>query len=163
MIDSKGRLFSKISVIDLLVVLVLLGLCAGLAVKLMSSETQQIVSSNTTFYTTFMVEKVRDYSVEAVSEGDIFYEQHAQELGKVVKVWKETAYEIMKKNDGTAVYVPMEGRSNLFFTLECKGNVNSQGYFVNGNRQLAFGNDLKVKSNMILCMGRVSHISEDLD
>lgn len=163
-IDGKGRLFSKVSVIDIIVLTVIIGLGVSWGYKAFSGNTQQIISPNTRFYTTFLVEKVRDYSVNAVQEGDVFFEQHdSQPMGKVVKVTTETAYDVMKRTDGTAQYVPMEDRYNLFITLECTGSINDSGYFVNGNKNLAEGSDMKINSNMILCSGRVFLLSENLD
>ena len=161
-IDAKGKLFSKISIIDILILIVIVGLGVGFGMKTLSKETVQIVNANQTFYTTFMVEKLRDFSLDAVQEGDIFYEQYGGVIGKVVEMTSESAYDIVKKDDGTALYAPMEGRYNLYITLECKGNVNSSGYFINGNNQMSIGREVKLKSNMLMTSGKVFKLEENL-
>lgn len=164
MIDSKGRLFSKISIFDILVILMIIGLAIGLTLKLKDSPAPVIISSgNTTFYTTFTIEPVRDFSVNAIQEGDLFMEQFGASLGKVAKKRVEDAYEIMHKDDGTATLAKMEQLYRVYLTLECTGTVNDSGYYVNGNRQVSKGTDLFLKSNMLFCGARVYSISDTLE
>ena len=159
-IDKKGKLFSKISIIDFMIVVVVIGLGVGMAVRARSDETLQILNANQMFYATFVVERVRDFSVEAIHVDDIFYEQFGGLLGKVVDIEVTQAYDALKKDDGTALYAPMEGRHNIYFTLECWGSVNSGGFFVGGNNQLAVGSDVKLKSNKVMTSAKVHRLSE---
>ncbi len=161
-IDKNGRLFSKVSIIDLIIVLVVIALAVGLVLKKSSPVTKKIVSSNTKFYVTFMADGIRQFSVDAIKEGDVFYEATTK-LGSVVKLRKEQAYSIMHKTDGTAIDAPLEDRYCLYITLECTGNVTSGGYFINGSRQVAAGGDLRMQSNMIRANVRIFDVSDSLE
>ena len=162
-IDSKGRLFGKLSLMDLLVVVAVVGLCVGFFIRAMADETVQILNANQVFYTTLMIERVREFSVEAVHEGDIFYEQFGGLLGRVVRVEVAPSDDILRRTDGTAVVAPVEGRYNVFVTLESRGNVNNAGFFVGGNNQLAVGAAMRIRSNKLEANAHVFHLSEVLD
>ncbi len=160
MIDKKGRIFGKISIIDLIILVAILVLAVGFVLKLNSGEVDSIVSANETFYTTFKVSKVRSFSADAVEIGDLYFEKHAAQLGKVVKFEKEEARDIMIKDDGTVVEVPVEGKFDLYITIECTGRVNDRGYYSNGNRQLNVGSDLTIKSNKLTSSARIFALSD---
>ena len=154
--DKNGRFFGKVSVIDVLLIVLILGLGAGFGYKKLSAPAERIIRSNTKFYATFVVEKIRDFSVEAFEAGDALYEQYGQQpLGKVVAIRTEQARDVLKMPDGTAIYAPMEDKYNLYLTIEASGSVNESGYYFNGNTQLAVGSDLMVQTNMVLCSMRV--------
>ncbi|MDR1065858.1 MAG: DUF4330 domain-containing protein [Clostridiales bacterium] len=160
-IDANGRLFGKISLIDALVAFIIIGLGAGFAYKRLSRSAAPIISGADTFYATFAFERVRDFSASAVKPGDIFWEQYERELGEAVRVETSIAKEIMKLDDGSAIYAPMEQRFNLYVTLRCKGRVSDSGYYVGGVKQLSIGSDVRLKSNMILSGGKVCALSKE--
>lgn len=162
MIDTKGRLFGFINILDLIVLALIIGLGAVFALRTATNETVTLIGANQTFYITFRIERVRDFSVAAVKEGDIIYEQYAQVLGKTVKVWTETPHEVVVLNDGTAEYFPMEGKYDLFITIEATGTSNSGGFYVNGNNQVSSGKDMKIQSNTIYTSARVFSVSEEM-
>ena len=165
LIDEKGRLFRKLSVIDLFVVILVAGLIIGYLYKQTSADVIQIITANQKFYVTFLSEKVRSFSVEAVHEGDVFYKKHErQPLGCAVRVRYEQARDIMTKTDGTALLAPMEDRYNLFITLEVQGSINENGYYVNGNLQVSEGSDFTIHSNnLMLSIATIYEVSETLD
>ena len=162
-IDRQGRVAGKVSLIDIALLLIIIGLIIGFGYRKLSSRVEQIITSDTKFYVTFAIEPVRDFSLEAISEGDIFYKQHEQQpMGKVVSLRVEQAKEVIKHPDGKPTYAPMEQKYCLFMTLECAGNVSGRGYFVNGNLQVSEGGDLIIQSNMVVCGARIERISENL-
>ena len=154
--DKNGKFFGKVSVIDVLLIVLILGLAAGFGYRKLSAPAERIVYSNTKFYSTFMVEKVREFSVAAFAEGDLIYEQYGtQPLGKIVDIRTEDAYDVLKKADGTAIYAPIEEKFNVYLTLESSGSVNDGGYYFNGNAQLSVGSDVTLQSNTVICSARV--------
>jgi len=162
-LDKQGRVGGKVSLIDIALVLVLIGLIIGFGYRKLSAPAVRIVNSNTKFYVTLLVEPVRQFSLDAVKEGDVFYKQYEQQpMGKVVSLRQEQAKDVIEKPDGSSAYVPIEGKFSLYITLECTGNVTGDGYFVNGNTQISAGSDLIVQSNMVVCGARVDNISESL-
>lgn len=150
-IDEKGRLFGKVSILDIAIVLMVIGLGAGFIYKRTSPEIRQVVNANTTFYVTLAANQLRSFSVDAVNEGDLMYKQHdRQALGRVVKLEALPATDFLLLGDGTAELAEMEDRYRLFITVECVGSVNDRGYYVNGNMHVAEGSEMVLVSNKVI-------------
>ena len=160
-LDEKGRLFGKLSIIDIMVVAAILVLATGFLYNRSAQHVRQIIMADTPLYVTFLVEGVRGYSVSAVSEGDIIFRQHERgALGRVYKIESGPAYDIMVLQDGTASLVPVENRYNMYITLECVGSVTDTGFFVNGTVQLSEGGRISIQSNNLLTMATVYRVME---
>lgn len=161
-IDEQGRLFGRVSIIDLLIILAVIGLGLGYVYKKTSGEVQQIINADKTFYVTYACEQLREFTMNAVDEGDIFYRQYdRQPLGTVVKTDAEPAQDILYKTDGTAVLVPIEDRYAVYITLECKGSITDTGYYIYGSLPVAEGVYMAIQSNRLYLEGYVYEVSED--
>jgi 5,10-methenyltetrahydromethanopterin hydrogenase len=161
-IDGKGRIAGKVSVIDTALAVIVIGLAVGFAVRQFQVK-PTVMENNVPIYVTVNIEPIRDFSMEAINEGDLFYEQYAtQSMGKVVKMSSQSAKELIKIPDGTIHYVEMEQKYRLTVTLECRGIIRDTGYYINGNSQIAEGGDLTLQSNKVLCYAKVATISETL-
>ncbi|MDR1642352.1 MAG: DUF4330 domain-containing protein [Clostridiales bacterium] len=159
MIDKQGRIKGKVSVIDLAIVIVAVGLLIGYGYRTLSPKAVAIVTANTKFYVTLSVERIRDFSVQAVKVGDVIYETYGQQpFGTVVDVETQQSKEIMRKLDGTVTIVPMEERYNILIVLEVKGSYSENGYQVNGNKEISVGTDLRIQSQNVICGAKVYSI-----
>jgi hypothetical protein len=163
-LDEKGRLFGKLSLLDLLIVIIAVGLLAGFLYKRMSGEVVQLVNANDKFYVTIAGTKLREFSVNAIAENDVMYRQHDREpLGKVVKLTTEPATEYMLKTDGTALAAPMEERFTAYITLECTGSITPLGYYFNGVTHIAEGNEIVLVSNRVqINETKVSYVGTEM-
>lgn len=159
MIDKRGRLFGKVSFIDILIMLALLVLIAGFLYNRTSQNIRQIIAADTPISVTFLVEGVREFSFGAVDTGDVLFRQHERTipLGTVVEVTRGPAYDIMIKADGTAIYAPMEGRYNMYITVAGVGSVTDTGFFLNGTQQMSVGGTMAIQSNRFLATVRISN------
>jgi len=161
MIDEKGRIFSKVSLIDIVVILTVIVLVGGFVYNRTSQHVRQIIMADTPLYVTFLIEGVRDFSLEAVQDGDIFFRQHERiPLGRVTHIATGPAYDIMIRTDGTAAYVPIEDRFNLYITLACVGSITDTGFYVNGTQRMAIGGRMSIQSNTLLTMAMIYQVSE---
>jgi hypothetical protein len=162
-IDDQGRLFGKISVIDIIVVIVVAALAAGFIYKRVSGDVQQIVNANDTFYVTFKCDQLRSFSLDAAAEGDIFFRQYdTKAMGRAVLIETDVGRGIMLKTDGTAVLAEMEGRFTMYITVECTGSVTGSGFYINGYMNVAEGSEFMIQSNRLLVNTSVYRISETL-
>ncbi|MCL2420517.1 MAG: DUF4330 domain-containing protein [Defluviitaleaceae bacterium] len=161
MIDEKGRLFGKVSLIDIFVVLAVVVLVVGFVYNRTSQHVRQIIMADTPMTVTFLVEGVRDFSLDAVEEGDIFFRQHERvPLGTVSSVVTGPAYDIVIQTDGTAAYVPVEDRFNMYITLDAVGSITATGFFVNGTQQMSEGGRMSIQSNNLLTMAMIYDVGE---
>ena len=151
----------KINIIDVAVVLAVVVLVVGFVYNRAGQQVQQILMPNTPLYVTFLVEGVREFSLNAVEEGDIFFRQHERTpLGRVAHIETGPAYDIITRSDGTAVYAQREGRYNMYITLSCMGSVMDNGFFINGTVQVAEGGRMSIQSNSLLTMAMIYKVTE---
>ena len=160
MIDRNGKLFGKVSVLDVAVVLLFAAMVAGFVARGGTAAAAQIIGANQEFEVVLYVERVRMYSVDAVSAGDLFFEQHAALLGEVVDFWDETSYDIIRRDDGTFVIMDSEYRRNLFIRLRAQGYISdTNGFFIGGNNHVAPGHNIRVQSNRLSAIMNVHEVS----
>ena len=134
-IDKNGRLFGKISIIDVLVILVVAVLAAALAFK--GGQTQTgATSSNIPITFQVRVNGVRTYVADAIREKDLIYDldnDSGGALGEIVsiEVLPGPGSRIASFYDGTREYAPMEDSVNLLLTVEGKGVISNNRYLIN--------------------------------
>ena len=140
MVDNQGKIRGRVSIIDILIVVVLLALVAGFVYRRATPHIMDIIRSDTPFYVTFEINRIRSIIAEdAVNIGDKVFRQHATQmpLGTIVDVERLPATEVMIRRDGTALLATMEGRYSLRITIQATGSITDSGFFVNGNDHLA--------------------------
>jgi len=164
MIDKNGKFFGKLNVIDALVLVLVVVVAAGFAYGRFAPRVQQFLTAETPIYFTFMTESVRPFSVDAVAPGDALFRQHESHapLGHVVRVETVPNYTIVQNRDGTAVSARNQGRYNLFITLEGRGHVRPEGFFLNGTTQVAPGSVLPIQSQRMFGTSTVFWVGEAL-
>ena len=132
-IDRNGRLFGKISVIDVLVIAVVLVMAAALFFKSNQTHTGTSVTSETITYQ-MVANGVRTYVADAVQVGDLMYDQDRSSggtLGKIVDIQILPGTKLGEMNDGTAGMIPVEDGVDLLLTIEGSGIVSEGRYLLN--------------------------------
>ena len=132
-IDKNGRLFGKISIIDLLVILVV----AVLALALHTKNNEQEITSGSTpdAVITYQVkaEAIPDSVASSIRVGDRMYETDRStggSIGEIVAIedlGEGTRWAALQ--DGTVILAPVEGTRDLLLTIEGRG-IESNGHFL---------------------------------
>jgi len=150
MIDKNGKIFKKVSIIDVLIILAVLDVAIGFVYRQTNQRLVQIFNADTPFYVTIHGEGLRHFIIDAVDIGDVVYRRHSrQPLGRVIQIDVEGAQDILLRSDGTASLVPSEGRYDIFITLESLGSITEVGFFVGGNDHIARGSEVELVSNRV--------------
>ena len=165
MIDNQGKIRGRISIIDIVIILVVVALVIGFVYRQASPHIGEILRADETVYVTFEVNRIRSVIAEdSVVVGDMVFRQHAarQALGTIVAIENLPATEVMQRADGTAVLATMEDRYSLRITIEATGTINNSGFFANGNEHLAPGGEVAlINSRFIFPLARVYSISAE--
>jgi len=136
-IDRNGRLFGKISIIDVLVILVVLVMAAALYVK---SQRPQTGSAVTEQAVTFQVRArgVDDFVADAILVGDSLYDQDYSSGGKAlgeitdVQVERDPGMKLATHlTDGTAGLLEAEDTVDLLITVKGWGLVTDRSVLLN--------------------------------
>ena len=151
MLDNKGRIFGKVSLVDIVIVLLIVVLGGGFAYRQMSERLNQIMNPSDLMYVTIKESGVRHFLLDAVAVGDVMFrhlDRHA--LGTVVDIEVLPAMDFLHRHDGTVVLAEMEQRYTVVITLAAIGTINETGYFVNGVDHIAPGSEISLISNRVL-------------
>lgn len=133
LIDHNGRLFGKISVIDVLVLAVVVVLAAALYFKSNQTHTGTSVSNSDITYQV-LASGVRNYVADAVREGDLLYDQDRSSggtLGEIVTIEVLPSGKMAEFNDGTVETVPVADSVNLLLTIRGSGILSDGRYLLN--------------------------------
>ena len=134
LIDRNGRLFGKVSVIDLIVVAVVLVLAMALNMKNNHlSHTSTSVTNDPITYQV-LVSGSRNYVADAIREGDLMFDQDRSSggtLGKILSIEVLPGSKMAELNDGTVEVIPAEDFVNLLLTVQGEGIVSDGRVLLN--------------------------------
>ena len=132
-IDRNGRLFGKISIIDVVVILVVAILAAALGFKNSQTHTST-TSSNIPITFQLRVNGEHDYVAAAVRVGDKLYDQENSSggpLGTITNIETLPGTKVATFNDGTMGLAPVENGVTLVLTVEGSGVISNNRYLIN--------------------------------
>lgn len=133
-IDHNGRLFGKISVIDVLVILVVIALAGALYVKNSRPHTGTSVTTQTITYQV-LVEGAQNYLKENIHVGDEVYDLNyssgSSALGEITAIEEQPGSKMATFTDGTMGLAEVEDGVNLLLTIKSEGLINDKGYSIN--------------------------------
>jgi hypothetical protein len=158
-IDSKGKLFGIINIIDLTLVLLIVALIAGGAYKFsklrnISMEDQKRIS------VTIKFEGENRGLVDAIKEGDILFDSvRGTEFGKIVNKDVSSHKEQVIDKDGKVDYKEIPGTFDGEIKLDSMALVNSDGYLV-ASKPLYIGSEIRLKSNIYVFSCKVINIQQ---
>jgi len=132
-IDSNGRLFGKISIIDVIVLAVVIILAIALNLKNELTPTSTAVS-NTPIYFEVLTDAIPDYVAESIKVGDVLFDKDqvtGGSIGVITEVeWLPGARSTVF-NDGRVVLAEIEDHSVLRLRVEGSGLVEDGKYNIN--------------------------------
>ena len=165
LIDEKGRLFGKISLIDLIVILAVPALILGFVYNRRQQSVQDIIRADAPLFITFVAEGVRPFTVDAVTVGDVIFrrDEASHPIGTIVHVDVDTHYVAQPTTDGTVLRAPVEGFYNLYITIEGQGSITNLGYFLGGTQQMSPGMRVPLQTNRLSSTFTVRHVAESLN
>ncbi len=158
--DDKGKLFGKISIIDLLIVVLVVAAIGGVYFKFFVVDKGTSAGHlDTIQYQVKTITGVRQFSVDAIEEGiDVFDGINGRHMGKVVKLEATPSKDFITKADGTNVEAEKPDRFDVVVTIEVQGAENDYGYFANGNLEIKRGSDFTMRTRKVELETRIKDI-----
>lgn len=142
-IDDKGRIGSKVSIVDLFAILLLV-LCV-LAVGLKFKAAEEVVGGEKTIVFEVRAQELRDVSVNAIKNSKTAKDfESKKELGKITDVKELPAEVLIQLNDGTYDYVYYDNRYDVIITIEADGSETADGYYTASGRQVCTGENIGI-------------------
>ena len=159
-IDENGRLFGRISVIDVGVLLLAVVLVAAIVTKDEVTPIAVIAAPMQDVSYAITITNMPQGRLESLREGDTLYDAETKyALGKVASVEAEDCTISMLKADGTYVMAPIEGRYNVIVHVDAKAMVDERRHiYVNRTSQIAVGLSLDLYTRSVLFGGVITEI-----
>jgi len=162
--DKNGKLFGKISFIDILIVLAVIICAAGVYVRFIAQPDKVQVQTQSFTYKV-LVRDIRDVTVEGLEQsiGTTFIlneKGRSDIIGTLVDVETKQYAEPFIKNDSTVVMAEKPLKYEALLTLELDGVVNDSGYYTTDLKSICVGANLSLMNKYISTSGRITEISE---
>ena len=147
-IDEKGRLFGKLNIIDLVIVIAIIALSIATVVKFKTSDTY--LSKGRTLEYTMLVENVRQPTVDAINQADklIDYESK-KEIGTITdaKVFGASEMELM--NDGKYKDVKFKDKFDVLLTVSTTGTETEDNFYTSSGKKIVVGDEIKINNGYV--------------
>ncbi|MDR1299979.1 MAG: DUF4330 domain-containing protein [Oscillospiraceae bacterium] len=149
LIDERGRLFGKISVIDVVVILVAAATIFAAYAKfnVVGGPTVTINTVPVTYKV--IIRSVRNTSAALLREGDTLFSDNGFNMGKITAVDVTGATTTAPKADGTYVKVTIENRYDVELTVEAQCSVSAGRYYANRSFELAENSEQKCHTKYV--------------
>lgn len=139
-IDENGKLFRKVSIIDILIVLVIL-LCIAGAVIRFSGLLGDNNSSPVKIEYVLQVKQIRDKSVDAIMKKGELYSSLSDEayLGTITNVEKHINDDYSELVDGTIVKTSATDRYDVLITVQVDGKQTGSALYTKDGKRIEIG------------------------
>lgn len=147
-IDEKGKLFGKINLLDLLIVVILIGVGFVVFYKMNNSNVINPFIQKDKITTVFVLDEVLEPVALSIKEGEPVTDRVTGALmGRVVSVQIDPSIAFEANDEGEMVKSSKEGYSSLKITVEGEGIYTetrvvfeNNDYFINKSMEIRVGN-----------------------
>lgn len=161
-IDNKGKIFGKINIIDLSVILIIILSLAICALKFSGFGNPASGGEHKTITYTLKAKAIRQISCDSIEIGDKIYDLETKTyIGEVVGKRQEQATEYVNSADGLLEkQVEIPTKFDLYFDVKCDAQINDKGYYLSGVKEVTNYATLNIYSNKIEVSTTVMNIKE---
>lgn len=156
--DKNGKIKGKVSIIDVLVVLLVILVAVGIGARYGSKVTDS-VQSDKQFEYVLKIENVRQYTVTALEKmGCVTDKKSEKILGKIVDVKVENATEQTVSAAGEVVKSDLPKRYTCFVTIQATGQESDDNYVLADSTELSVGRNIELYSKYVKTSGDIMSV-----
>ena len=136
-LHENGKIFGKISMVDILVVAIVILLIFGIYSKFNNDiiPTNNNVSNNSNiqeFYFDIQIKNVIPETGSMIKQGDKVYDKTSgTEIGEVIEVKTSSAKVDFQTNEGKIIESEIQGKIDIVVTVKSFGNIKNGKYLAN--------------------------------
>ncbi len=158
--DKNGKLFKKISIIDLFVILAIIAAIVGISARFVTSAAKN-VREKILFSYVVEIEDIRMYTIEALNKKGIVTDIKGNSVvGKITNVEYEPMEVQSITADGRTVFAEKPEKYTALITVNAEGNESDSGYFVGDNIELSVGSTMSMTTKYVNSSGKVVSIEK---
>ena len=157
--DKNGKIGGKVSVIDILVVLLIVAVIAGIGVRYGSKITSAVRSSEKFEYV-LRVESVRHYTVDALQRmGKVTDKKSEKDIGEIVDVRYENATQQSTTANGRVVNPELPDRYTCYVTIQAVGRESDDNYVLDDSTELSVGRNIDLYTKYVKTSGNIESVT----
>ena len=156
--DKNGKLFGKISIIDLIVLLLVLVVAVG-SVWRFASPAAVLNQSNITVDFTIRIDGVRDFTLVNYREGlRVYNRQAGQFIGHISGIRYTDHYQPHPLPDGTVASVAIPGQITIYMDVTANGRETPTAIYVEGTHEITAGSLIYLNTKYVQVSGAIHSI-----
>ena len=164
-IDEKGKLFGKVNVVDLVILLAVIVCVAGVFLRFRGNAGKTIVKMDEFCYEVEL-RKVRKMTVDVLDKavGTKFFladKGRSDDMGVLVSYEATPAVENIEMQDGTIVGRTIPNRWDVKLVLKLNGKVNDGGFLTPQLKAIGAGQEALLKSKWVTSHGRILRVWQE--
>lgn len=161
MINRQGKLFGKISIIDILAIVAVVLIVLGVYIKFFAPSGEVVTSGHKIEYT-MKFSEVRSYTVEAFQKGGTAADETTHEdMGKIVNVTAEPSKVTRDMADGSIVELEVPEKYDVYVTFQVDGKLSDTGYYTDkDNKIIGVGSRTTVNTKFAQSYGEIVSVTE---
>ena len=154
---KNGKLFGKINLFDLLVILLILVLIFAVGMKFVFHKETVSNTVNATYE--LKIESVRDVTVNAFHQGDSIYHYDTNEIiGTIESIKAVEATNSMDTFSGEAIEAPVQNRYDMIVTVTTSAVRHETGNLMVGKVKLVDGVQFRAATLYANCQAMVQNL-----
>lgn len=158
--NKDGNIKGKFNIIDLLVIILIIAVIAGIAVRF-GSKITTAVKSDEEFEYIVKIESVRQFTVDALEKkGKISDKKATMDLGEIIDVQKEPAAFLSETADGRMVYAKQPDRYTVYVTIRTHGKESDNSYITADSEELSVGRNTDIYSKYVHTTGSIMSVKK---
>ena len=160
-INKEGKLFGKISIIDIVVILAIIVGAFGFYTRFFISEKKVETAASHIEYT-MKVKEVRMGTVNALKNyrGPVTDTSTKEYLGDIVDVSFSDATKAVETANGKRKVSPVPERYDVIVTVRVDGKINNSGFYTANNLALSAGSSYVFTSKAAKTTGTIQDVYE---
>lgn len=157
--DGKGRLFGKINIVDLLILLIIISIAGGVYLAFFGGSDKQVMETSKVVYD-FEITNVNKDFVDAITPGDPIRDNvRGNELGTVVsKVSKKATMLNEDLINGKYIIADVPDAYDVVITIEAQADITPANIIV-GGAEVKVGKKFSIKGKGYANQGFVTKMT----
>lgn len=133
LVDGKGRLFGKINLLDLVVVLAVVAVAGRFVYQQLRADELAPAAEDRTIEMTFMLPNVEQFTIDVLTVGQAIYDSKSNTyMGDIVRFEARPAVVVREGPDGRMYETESKYKYDYFVTIAGPGRVSPNGITMNG-------------------------------
>ncbi|MBO5060594.1 MAG: DUF4330 domain-containing protein [Clostridia bacterium] len=160
MLDKNGKLFGKISIIDLLAIFAVIIAVLGISARFVTTAAKN-VREKTQFSYVVEIEGIRFYTIDALNKKGIVTDLKGNSVvGEITNVEYKRMEIQSVTSTGETVFATVPEKYTALITVKAEGNESEKGYFVGDNIELSVGSTMSMTTKYVNSTGKVKSIEK---